>query len=88
MHKLNRPFFTNRIHLSIKGQLTPDGKFDWKEAALDAGIISSITLFTGLGALAAAGTVNVNGLIVLLSATGSVFMGIIATKRGLTPKKY
>lgn len=84
MLKLNRSLITSRIHLSIKGQLTSDGKFDWKEASTDAGVLSSITLFAGLGALAASGALNLLGIVVLLSAVGSEFMGIIATKRGLT----
>ena len=77
----------NRIHLSFKGSRTANGNFDWKNAFLDATIISGINLFTGIGTLAAVGDVKINVLLVLLSAVGAEFLGIIAAKRGLNISK-
>jgi hypothetical protein len=52
MLKLNYEVLTSKIHLSVRGHTNKQGKFDWTSAVLDAGIISGITLFTGLGTLA------------------------------------
>lgn len=73
------------VHLSIKGRRTAEGRFDWGEAAVDAGIISGLTFFTGLGALAAGHAVNVDGLLVLFCSTGAEFLSVVAAKRKLTP---
>lgn len=78
---------TSKIQLSLKGSVKPDGKFDWGSAVLDSAILSGITFCSGLGALAAAGAVSSTGLIVLVSTVGAEFLGIIATKRGLTLSK-
>ena len=77
----------NRIHLSFKGAQTVNGKFDWKNAVLDAAIISGINLFTGLGTLAAVGDLDINALFVLVAAVGAEFLGVIAAKRGLNISK-
>lgn len=75
-----------RIHLSLRGQRTEEGRFDWAGAVLDAAIISGITFCTGLGTLASACSVTPVSFCVLLSAVGAEFLGILATKRGLTLK--
>jgi hypothetical protein len=77
--------FSGRIHLSIRGQRDARGRFDWQEACLDASIISGMTFFSGLGALAAAHAINLDGLIVLLCLTGGEFLSVLAAKRKLTP---
>ncbi|MCL2172109.1 MAG: hypothetical protein LBH62_03615 [Nitrososphaerota archaeon] len=77
----------NRIHLSFKGSRTVDGKFDWKNAILDAAIISGINLFTGLGTLAAIGDLDINALFVLVATVGAEFLGVITAKRGLNISK-
>jgi hypothetical protein len=77
----------NRIHLSFRGSRTVDGKFDWKNAVLDAAIISGINLFTGLGTLAAVDNVALNALCVLVAAVSAEFLGVIAAKRGLNISK-
>jgi hypothetical protein len=76
---------SGHVHLSIKGRRTAEGRFDWQEAAIDAGIISGLTFFTGLGALAAGHAVNVDGLVVLFCSTGGEFLSVLAAKRKLTP---
>ncbi len=86
MLKLNYEEFAGKIHLSIRGQRDKKGKFDWSSAVLDAGIISGITLFTGLGTLASSAAISPTSLCVLLSAVGAEFLGILATKRGLVQK--
>jgi hypothetical protein len=50
--KLNFEVLTSKIHISVRGHTNKQGKFDWTSAVLDAGIISGIILFTGLGTLA------------------------------------
>ena len=86
MLKLNYEDLVCKIHLSIRGQRDAKGKFDWSSAILDAGIISGITFFTGLGTLASSAAISPMSLCVLLSAVGAEFLGIMATKRGLVQK--
>ena len=78
-----KPLLT-KIHLSIRGVVDTDGKFDWASAIVDAAIISGIAFFTGLGTLAASNALTFTGVVVLLSAFGATFLGILATKRGLS----
>jgi hypothetical protein len=89
MYSFNAGFnkLVNRVHLSFKGSRTVDGKFDWKNAILDAAILSGINLFTGLGTLAAVGDLALNALFVLVAAVGAEFLGVIAAKRGLNISK-
>jgi hypothetical protein len=75
-----------KVHLSFKGRRNKHGRFDWGEAVIDAGIISGLSFFTGLGALAASGSVSVVGGVVLLCACGAEFLSILAAKRRLIPK--
>jgi hypothetical protein len=84
--KLNYETLTYKIHLSLRGQKDKKGKFDWSGAVLDAGIISGITFFTGLGTLASSAAISPTSICVLLSAVGAEFLGILATKRGLVQK--
>jgi|GEM_PF-1320591 hypothetical protein len=86
MLKLNYEALASKIHLSLQGHRDSKGKFDWASAVLDAGIISGITFFTGLGTLASSCAITPDSLCVLLSAVGAEFMGILATKRGLVKK--
>ncbi len=86
MFKLNYDEFLCKIHLSMRGHRDKQGKFDWNSAVLDAGIISGITFFTGLGTLASSAAISSTSLCVLLSAVGTEFLGILATKRGLVQK--
>ena len=86
MLKLNYETLISKIHLSLRGHRDKKGKFDWSGAVLDAGLISGITFFTGLGALASSAAISPSSLCVLLSAVGAEFFGILATKRGLIQK--
>jgi hypothetical protein len=86
MLKLNYEILASKIHLSVHGHRDNKGKFDWTSAILDAGIISGITLFTGLGTLASSAAISPASLCVLFSAVGAEFLGILATKRGLIQK--
>jgi hypothetical protein len=54
MFNNKREFILSKIQLSLRGQRTEKGEFDWISAVLDAAIISGITLCTGLGSLASA----------------------------------
>ena len=85
MFSFNREFVLSKIQLSLRGQRSEDGEFDWISAVLDAALISGITLFTGLGTLASSCAVTANSVCILFSAVGAEFLGILATKRGLTP---
>lgn len=84
MWHITRADYAGKIHLSIKGNVKIDGTFDWASAVLDSAILSGITFCSGLGALAAANAVSFTGIIVLISSVGAEFLGIIATKRGLS----
>jgi len=75
--------FSTRLTFSIKGKTTQEDGFDWKAACVDAGIISLITFFTGIGTLVSVDALSLNSLVVLLTACGSEFMGMLAMKRGL-----
>lgn len=86
MLKLDYEVLASKIHLSLKGHRDSKGNFDWTSAVLDAGIISGITFFTGLGTLASSAAISPMSLCVLLSAVGAEFLGILATKRGLVQK--
>jgi hypothetical protein len=86
MLRLNYEVIASKIHLSLRGQTDSEGKFDWHEAILDAGIISGITFFTGLGTLASSAAISLTSFCVLLSAVGTEFLGILAAKRGLIQK--
>jgi len=85
MFTVNRELIISKIQLSLRGQRTQKGKFDWTSAVLDAAIISGITLCTGLGTLASSNALTANSACILFSAVGAEFLGILATKRGLTP---
>jgi hypothetical protein len=82
----NSAGWISKIHLSVRGSRTKEGKFDWVNALLDAAIISGMSFFTGLGALAAGNAITLISIVVLISATGGEFLSILATKRKLTPK--
>jgi hypothetical protein len=71
MLKLNYETLIGKIHLSVKGQRDKKGKFDCSSAVLDAGIISGITFFTGLGTLASSAASSPTSFCVLLSAAYS-----------------
>jgi hypothetical protein len=86
MFKLTYEVLTSKIHLSVQGHRDSKGRFDWASAVLDAGIISGITFFTGLGTLASSAAITSESLCILLSAVGAGFRGILATKRGLVQK--
>jgi hypothetical protein len=77
----------NRVYLSFSVSRSVDGKFDWKNAVVDAVVICGVNLFTGLGTLAAVGEVDIKALFVLVSAVGAEFLGVIAAKRGLNISK-
>jgi hypothetical protein len=71
MLKIDYETLVSKIHLSLKGHQDKKGKFDWSGAILDAGIISGITFFTGLGTLAFSAAISPNSLCVLFSAVGA-----------------
>jgi hypothetical protein len=83
MFRPNYKLITDHIHLSIRGRRNKQGKFDWCEAVVDAGIISGMSFFTGLGALAASNAISMLSLCVLLCASGGEFLSILAAKRRL-----
>jgi hypothetical protein len=85
MFTVKREVILSKIQLSLRGQRTKRGEFDWTSAVLDAAIISGITLCTGFGTLASSCVLTANSGCILLSAVGAEFLGILATKRGLTP---
>lgn len=72
--------------LDREGKNNNDGSFDWKNAVIDAGIMSGLTFFTSLGAFHFVGvpteTTIIGGFI---SACGEFFL-ILAIKRGLREK--
>ena len=71
------------VTLSVRGRRAANGEFDWKNAVMDALLISGGTFFAGLGALAAQG-ISLEGFVVLVSATGLEFVSVLAVKRNLT----
>ena len=77
---------TCKIHLSVRGVRDREGRFDWANAVFDAGIISGMSFFTGLGALAAGDAINPISVCVLVSAVGGEFLSILAAKRRLITK--
>jgi hypothetical protein len=85
MFSIKREAILSKVQLSLRGQRSENGTFDWTSAVLDAAIISGITLCTGLGTLASSAALTANSVCVLFSAVGAEFLGIVATKRGLTP---
>ena len=69
--------------LSVKGQNDSNGKFDWKNAIIDAGILALFTLLTTLGGLGMTGGIGTRDLLAAGIAAGIQFFAVLATKRGL-----
>jgi|GEM_PF-2002665 len=68
--------------LSIKGHRNPDGSFDWKDAIIDAGILSGLTFFTNLAGKLAIASPIVFGEALVQAVIQ--FFAFLAIKRGLT----
>jgi hypothetical protein len=77
---------TCKVNLSVRGRRNKHGKFDLGEAAIDAGIMSGLSFFTGLGGLAAGNSINPVTLTVVVCAAAVEFLSILAVKRRLIVK--
>ena len=75
--------------LNRHGKNNEDGSFDWKDAAVDAGIMAGLTFFTTIGAMGATGLLDnpVLGIVSAAIAFGTEFFLILAIKRGLKEKE-
>jgi len=73
--------------LSVRGQLNPDGSFNWKDALIDAGIMASLTFFTALGGLGTTGVISVREVLAAGIAGATEFFMVLAIKRGLKKEK-
>lgn len=74
--------------LSRNGRNNSDGSFDWRDAVIDAGILSGMTFFSTLGGLAVVNLLsNPHAWVSALVAAGAQFFGVLAIKRGLRDKK-
>lgn len=69
----------------IKDETNPEEKkkFDWKEAIIDAGILSGITFFTTIGGTSAVGVQGPNGIVAAGISAVLQFLTILAVKRKL-----
>ena len=85
-----------RPTLTIKGFLTHsvntatnivEHKFDWKNAIIDAVIISGVTFFSTLGGGAVTGLDGASGIKVALVASFAQFFIFLALKRGIVQTK-
>jgi hypothetical protein len=81
LHKLSC-----KITLRVQGRTNTEGKFDWGNAVVDASILSGITFFTGLTALAGSHALSVDSLCILSSSVGVEFLTFLSLKRGLIPQ--
>ena len=73
--------------LTIKGKINPEGRFDWRDALIDAGIMAALTFFTSLGGLGATGIITGREFLAAGIAAATEFFLILAIKRGLRPKE-
>lgn len=80
--------------MSHKGLIAPkdeddDGKFDWTDALIDAGIAAGVTFFTTLGGLGVAGLLEdpKSALLAAGIAAAGSFFAWLAMKRNITVKK-
>ena len=73
--------------LERKGKNNSDGSFDWKDAVMDAGIMSGLTFFSSLGGFTAVGVPAPETLIGALVSAGAQFFLTLAIKRGLREKE-
>ena len=75
------------IMLDRKGKNNSDGSFDWKEAVVDAGIMSGLTFCTSLGAFKFVGVPTLETVVGAgISALGEFFL-VLAIKRGLRERQ-
>lgn len=72
--------------LNRKGKNNSDGSFDWKNAVLDAGIMSGLTFCTSLGAFKFVGVPTLETIVGAIISAGGQFFLILAIKRGLREK--
>ena len=73
--------------LSVKGQNSNNGSFDWRDALLDSGIMAGLTFFTSLGGLGLTGGIVTRDLIAAGIAAATQFFIVLAIKRGLREKQ-
>ena len=69
--------------LTRNGQTDSNGKFDWSDACIDAGIVAGLTFFTTLGASGVIGTLQPQAILTSGIAAASQFFLWLALKRGL-----
>jgi len=69
--------------LTIRGRVNPEGRFDWRDALIDSGIMAALTFFTSIGGLGATGEVAGRELVAAAIAAATEFWLILAIKRGL-----
>jgi len=74
------------VVLSVFGSVN-GGTFQWKEAIIDALIMSMLTFFTTLGALGITNLLTAQGWLAAAISAGTEFFAILALKRGLVKKE-
>lgn len=72
--------------LSRNGKNNTNGKFDWKDAVIDASVTAGVAFFVTLGGAGVAEIGTTAALKVALVAAGGQFFAFLAVKRGLTKK--
>jgi hypothetical protein len=73
--------------VSRNGQNNGDGSFDWKDAVIDAAIISGSTFFTTIGGSGLVGVSTIDSIKVAGIAAAAEFFAWLTIKRGLREKQ-
>ena len=73
--------------LERNGKNNSDGSFDWRDAVMDAGIMSGLTFFSSLGGFSAVGVPTQQVLVGACISAGAQFFFTLAIKRGLREKE-
>jgi len=73
--------------LSIYGRVNGNGRFNWKDALIDAGIMAGLTFFTAIGGLGATGVIGPRELLAAGIGGATEFFMVLAIKRGLKREK-
>lgn len=73
--------------LERNGNNNEDGSFNWRDALVDAGIISGMTFFTSLGGASFTGSEPYSAIMAAGISAAAQFFAFLALKRGLRKKE-
>lgn len=73
--------------LNRHGKNNENGSFNWKDAAIDAGIVAGLTFCTSLGGMSVLSPITETQIMSAVIAGATQFFLFLAIKRGLREKE-